>query len=96
MNFFNVLILLSKIGGKIGNVDTGFKFGFDIKHFRQLNNLSFLKHIPEFDKDRNFILVNHTKQPIGTILRRPLDIIPALSSLNIEYHYESFPKNSSD
>jgi hypothetical protein len=87
MNFFNTLILLSGIGSKIGNIEMDPKFRFDIKKFRQLNNLSFLNHLPEFDNNRNFIIVNGEKVGVGTILKRPLDILEVISSMKLEFHY---------
>lgn len=87
MNLFNTIQLLAELGSKIGNIEIDNKFNFDFKKMRELNNLSFVNHIPDFNPDINHIFVNGKKVMLGTIVKRPLDIIPILSSANFEYHY---------
>ena len=87
MNLHNALILLSEVISKIDNVEATQRLQFSMEEFRRLNNISFINHLPSFNVDKNYILVNGMKVMVGTILKRPLDIYETFSSMNIEYHY---------
>jgi hypothetical protein len=84
----NVLAtIIEEVLTKAGNVDTRTIFPYDFKKLKQLNKWSFMRQLPVFDEKRNYIVVNGNNVPIGTILKRPLDIVEAASSLKMEYHY---------
>lgn len=85
MGFANTLLFLAEIGSKIGNVELDKKFTINFSEMKRLNNFTFVKYIPVFDEDKNYILVNGNKVIVGTILKRPLDLKEPLSK--VEYHY---------
>lgn len=87
MNFRNSLLFLAEMIGKIDNIEIDRKLRIDWKETRRKNNFSFVRHLTEFDKDKDFILVNGRQAKVGTILKRPLDIAEKISNKKFEFHY---------
>lgn len=87
MNFRNAFLFTAQIISKIDNIETQKNIVINIEEMRCFKKSSFVRHLTDFDKDKNFILVNGKKAPVGTILKRPLDITESISKRKYEYHY---------
>jgi len=78
MGAINGFMLLNEIFGSVGT--TKYLPTFTMKEIRRANNLTFLKHLPEFNESVKYFTFNDKKYPIGTIVKRPLKI-------GIGFHY---------
>lgn len=85
MNLASILLAFCEINGQLYDPKSKRESDQRLRDMRQTYGLTFANKVPAFSHD--YILVNGIKTNVGTILKRPLDILEPISSMNIEYHY---------